>query len=68
MDTQGGEGWGGGGSPTVSRVTVHKRRIIPPHSVAKIKRKMDQDLPAYVIEPIEQSKFLTPRIVREGGN
>ena len=60
MDTE-------GGSPTVSRVTVDKRRIIPPHSVAKIKCKMDQDLTDYVIEPVEQSKFLTPRIVREGG-
>lgn len=56
-----------GSSPTVSRVTVAKRRVIPPHSVVKIKCKMDQDLTDYVIEPVEQSKFLTPRIVREGG-
>ena len=55
-----------GGSPTVSRVTVDQRRIITPHSVAKIKCKMDQDLTDYIIEPVEQSKFLTPRIVREG--
>ena len=57
-----------GECPKVSRVTVAKRRVIPPHSVARIKCKMDQNMTDYVIEPVEHSKFLAPRIVREGGS
>ena len=47
-----------GECPKVSRVTVAKCRVIPPHSVARIKCKMDQNLTDYIIEPVEHSKFL----------
>ena len=55
------------GSPTVARVTVSKRRVIPPQSVAKVKCDLSQDLPDYVIEPTSKAKFMMPRVVRKGG-
>ncbi|XP_053400393.1 uncharacterized protein LOC128557241 [Mercenaria mercenaria] len=54
------------GFPSVSRVTVAKRKVIPPHSVAHVKCKMDTELTDYVIEPLDQSKVWKPRVVREG--
>jgi predicted aspartyl protease len=58
----------GGDTPTVARVTVAKRLVIPPQSVARVKCHIDKTLSDYYIEPVEQSKFLVPRIVREVGS
>ncbi|XP_045215056.2 uncharacterized protein LOC123565253 [Mercenaria mercenaria] len=54
------------GFPSESRVTVAKRRVIPPHSVAHVICNMDTELTDYVIEPLDQSKVWKPRVVREG--
>ena len=55
--------------PSVARVTVAKRRVIPPNSVAKIKCKMDAKLSDYVIEPVgkHQGKLLIPKVIRGEG-
>ncbi|XP_053405820.1 uncharacterized protein LOC128559022 [Mercenaria mercenaria] len=55
--------------PSIARVTVCKRQVLPPHSVAKIQCRMDLNLPDYVIEPEEniKAKFLSPKVVRSSG-
>lgn len=60
-----GKAWG---SPVVARVSVDKRRVIPPHSVARVKCTMSQSLPEYVVEPIGNQRFLMPRVVRSSGS
>ena len=55
------------GQPSVARVTVVKRRVVPPHTVAKVECKLDCVLPDYVVEPSSNSKFIAPRVVRGAG-
>ena len=55
------------GPPQVARVTVSKRRVIPPNSVVQLKCSIDIEMPDYVIEPIQDVKVLVPRVVRAGG-
>ncbi|MCG8078422.1 MAG: hypothetical protein JAY75_19555 [Candidatus Thiodiazotropha taylori] len=47
-----------GGTPLVARVTVAKRQVIPPNSVMRVKCSVDQELPDYVIEPVDNLEVL----------
>jgi transposase InsO family protein len=50
--------------PTIARVTVAKRRVVPPNSVAHITCEMDENLKSYIIEPSKQcQRVLIPRTV-----
>jgi transposase InsO family protein len=48
-------------SSHVSRVTVVKRRLIPPNSVTRIKCKLKGNVSTYMIEPVQGLKVLVPR-------
>jgi predicted aspartyl protease len=54
------------GGYSVARVTVSKRRVIPPYSVAKIPCKLSEKLTDYVVEPIGSPKVVIPRVLRHG--
>ena len=54
--------------PRVARVSVEKRRVIPPNSVAKIRCKLSQELTnEYTLQGEPCSKYLVPRSVHSGG-
>ncbi|MES9882037.1 MAG: pol polyprotein [Sedimenticola sp.] len=60
-------------SPQVARVTVDRRRVVPPNSVVQIKCSMgsglsDASLSDYVIEPVDNLEVLVPRVLRQGGD
>jgi transposase InsO family protein len=48
-------------SSHVSRVTVVKRRVIPPNSVTRVKCKLKGNVSTYMIEPVQGLKVLVPR-------
>ena len=52
--------------PKVSRVSVGKRTVIPPHSAMKVNCVMDRALPDYVVEPNISTKMFGPRVVHKG--
>ena len=54
--------------PIVSRVSVAKRCVIPPHSIAKVKCTMDGNLGDYMIEPKEDGKVFGPRVLHSDGD
>ncbi len=55
-------------SPVVARVTVLKRKVVPPNSVVQLPCKMDATLSDdYVVEAVDGLKVLVPRVVRAGG-
>ena len=54
-----------GQAPSVARVTVAKRQVIPPNSVMRVKCALDNALPDYVIEPVDNLKVMSPRVVRK---
>ncbi len=54
-------------SPTVAKVTMMKRRVIPPNSVVRVPCKMSAELPDYVVEAVDGLNVLVPRVVRSGG-
>ena len=56
-----------GQAPSVARVTVAKRQVIPPNSVMRVKCSLDHELTVYVIEPVDNLKVLAPRVVRKAG-
>ncbi len=56
------------GLPQVARVTVSKRRVIPPNSVIQLQCAMDARLPDYVIEPCFKSDIFGPRVLRKAGS
>ena len=45
----------------VSRVTVAKRRVIPPHSVTAVICQLQGTMPDYVLEPDQNSHLVIPR-------
>ncbi|XP_060577320.1 uncharacterized protein LOC132734568 [Ruditapes philippinarum] len=55
-------------SHVVSKVTVSKRQVIPPHSVARVQCRLHSPLHSYIVEPVNQKKFLAPRVLHEGTN
>jgi transposase InsO family protein len=54
-------------SPVIGRVTVARRRVVPPNSVTHISCKLDEDLPSYIIEPSGGLSVLVPRTVHSAG-
>ena len=56
--------------PQVARITVARRRVVPPNSVAQIHCNIDRGMSDYVIEPVGkyQGKLLIPRVIREGNS
>ena len=58
---------GSSGHVQVARVTVARRRVIPPNSAIKIPCQLSREMPDYVIEPVENLKVLAPRVVRDAG-
>ena len=48
-------------SPIISRVTVAKRRVVPPNSVAMVKCDVHTDMHDYIIEGHEGGKVIVPR-------
>ena len=56
------------GQPMVARVTVTQRKVVPPHSVVRIKCAMDTKMPECVIEPSSGLKVTAPRVVSGEGN
>ncbi|XP_021356288.1 uncharacterized protein LOC110452235 [Mizuhopecten yessoensis] len=55
-------------TPRVCRVTVAKRRVIPPNSVARVKCHLNKPLPDYFIEADENPKLMIPRTVHLSGD
>ena len=54
--------------PRIARVSVDKRKVIPPNSVAKIKCKLSQVLTNdYTLQGEPSSKYLIPRSVHSKG-
>ena len=51
------------GKPQVARVTVSSHRIVLSNSSAKLKCKMDENMPDYVIEPCENLEVFGSRVV-----
>ena len=55
--------------PRVARVSVDKRRVIPPNSVAKVKCKLSRELSTdYILQGEPSTKYLVPRSVHTNGS
>ncbi len=48
-------------APKVAKVIVSKRKVIPPNSVARVKCKLSDMLPDYIVEATNESKLMIPR-------
>ncbi len=54
--------------PLVARVTVAKRRVIPPQSVALVQCNMAAEMLDYVVEPCGEANVFGPRVFRRSGS
>ena len=54
-------------TPTVARVEVCKRRVIPPNSVVQVNCKINREMPQFVIEADTDLKVLIPKTVHSEG-
>ena len=53
----------GANYPFVSRVTIAKRRDVPPNPIVMVKRCMNIKIPTYVVEPVDELKSRVRRVV-----
>ena len=62
LDTDSSEG-----PIAIARVTVARRRVVPPNSVVKVECKISADMPDYLVEPCEDAKVFGPRVLCKAG-
>ena len=55
------------GKPSVARVTVAKRCVVPPKSVVRLGCQMDKNLSDYYVEPCEDQKVFGARTACKAG-
>ncbi|XP_076440974.1 uncharacterized protein LOC143280226 [Babylonia areolata] len=54
-------------TPSVARVTAAGRTVVPPHSVVRVRAKLDRVLQDYYVEPSSRDDLLQPRTVQKAG-
>lgn len=54
--------------PRVCRISVAKRRVIPPHSATRVKCQLDGVLPDYIVEVEESARLVVPRTVHRSSD
>ncbi|XP_076443159.1 uncharacterized protein LOC143281764 [Babylonia areolata] len=52
-------------TPSVARVTAARTTVVPPHSVVRVRGKLDRVLQDYYMEPSSQHDLLQPRTVQK---
>jgi hypothetical protein len=55
------------GTPEVARDTVCTRNVVPPNSVMHIRCKIDNDMPDFIVEGIDDLEVLVPKTLHGRG-